>query len=237
MICRSALIEGKLRGSLQCFGTATINFVGKIPGRLTAAHVVVERKSRVQFFRRVRVKTMEIRGRMTGEVIAEDVVVDSQNGWLDGNVTAKCDFGGEGRNVFGPARSSAERPDTGRIAARQRASGSRERDGAGLCLSAVARDFVVELMHKVFPRSPYERLGGYVHLPRLIDKARLHRKGLLDGYNYKTIGFDKHLLAFLKLDPEAFEETANRTEERRGHFEMGARKRRETFAGRNRALE
>ena len=92
-------------------------------------------------------------------------------------------------------------------------------------------------MRKVFPRSPYERLGGYVHLPRLIDKARLHRKGLLDGYNYKTIGFDKHLLAFLKLDPEAFEETANRSERRRGHFEMGARKRRETFAGRNRALE
>ena len=66
---------------------------------------------------------------------------------------------------------------------------------------------------KLLPRSPYERLGGYVHLPRLIDKARLHRKGLLDGYNYKTIGFDKHLLAFLKLDPDAFEEVANRLDD------------------------
>ena len=65
---------------------------------------------------------------------------------------------------------------------------------------------------KLFPRSPYDRLGGYVHLPRLIDKARLHRKGLLDGYNYKTVGFDKHLLAFLKLDPDAFEEAANQLE-------------------------
>ncbi len=65
---------------------------------------------------------------------------------------------------------------------------------------------------KLLPRSPYQRLGGYVHLPRLIDKARLHRKGLLDGYNYKTTGFDKHLLAFLKLDPDAFEEVANRLE-------------------------
>lgn len=63
---------------------------------------------------------------------------------------------------------------------------------------------------KVYPRSPYEKLGGYVHLPRLIDKARLHRKGLLNGYNYKTVGFDKHLLAFLKLDPDAFEEAVNR---------------------------
>ncbi|MEO6871399.1 MAG: DUF5069 domain-containing protein [Chthoniobacterales bacterium] len=64
-----------------------------------------------------------------------------------------------------------------------------------------------------FPRSPYERLGDYVHLPRLIDKARLHHKGLLDGYNYKTVGFDKHLLAFLKLDPDAFEKVATETED------------------------
>jgi uncharacterized protein DUF5069 len=68
-------------------------------------------------------------------------------------------------------------------------------------------------MRKVFPRSPYERLGGYVHLARLIDKARLHRKGLLDGYNYKTTGFDKHLLAFLNVDPDAFEETVGRADD------------------------
>ena len=64
-------------------------------------------------------------------------------------------------------------------------------------------------MQKLHPRSPYARLGGYVHLPRLIDKAKLHRKGLLDGYNYKTVGFDKHLLAFLKLNGDAFEEAAH----------------------------
>jgi Domain of unknown function (DUF5069) len=68
-------------------------------------------------------------------------------------------------------------------------------------------------MQKPHPRSPYEKLGGYVHLPRLIDKAKLHRKGLLDGYNYKTVGFDKHLLAFLELSGDAFEEAANRLEE------------------------
>lgn len=61
---------------------------------------------------------------------------------------------------------------------------------------------------KICPRSPYERLGGYVHLPRLIDKARLHNRGLLDGYNYKTVGFDKHLLQFLQVDPDAFEKAA-----------------------------
>jgi hypothetical protein len=69
-------------------------------------------------------------------------------------------------------------------------------------------------MHqKLLPRSPYDRLGGYVHLPRLIDKAKLHSNGLLKGYNYKTVGFDKHLLAFLKLNPDAFEEAANRLDD------------------------
>ena len=67
-------------------------------------------------------------------------------------------------------------------------------------------------MQKLRPRSPYEKLGGYVHLPRLIDKAKLHRKGLLDGYNYKNVGFDKHLLGFLKIDGDAFEEAVHRLE-------------------------
>ena len=66
---------------------------------------------------------------------------------------------------------------------------------------------------KQLPRSPYDRLGGYVHLPRLIDKARLYRRGLLEGYNYKTVGFDQHLLAFLKIDPDAFEKVANEQED------------------------
>lgn len=87
--CRSALIEGKMRGNLQCLGTATINFIGKIPGRLTAEHVLVERKSEVHFFRRIRVKSIEIRGRMTGEIIAEGAVIIHRNATLDGNVTAK----------------------------------------------------------------------------------------------------------------------------------------------------
>ena len=53
VICRSALIEGKLRGNLQCSDSATINFNGKIPGRLIARHAVIERKADVQFFRRL----------------------------------------------------------------------------------------------------------------------------------------------------------------------------------------
>lgn len=90
VICRSALIEGKLRGNLQCSETATIDFSGKIPGRLIARHVTVERKSVVQCFRRVRVTTIDIKGQMTGEIIAEGAVTIHKHASLDGNVTAKA---------------------------------------------------------------------------------------------------------------------------------------------------
>jgi hypothetical protein len=65
------------------------------------------------------------------------------------------------------------------------------------------------MIQKIYPRSPYQRLGGYVHLPRLIDKARLHRCGLLYGYKYKTSGFDRRLLAFLGVDGNEFERIAS----------------------------
>lgn len=87
--CCSAIVEGKLRGDLHCAGTATINYSGKIPGRVIAHHVLIDRRSEVQFFRRVRVKSIEIRGHMTGEVIAEGEVVIHRNASLDGSVTAK----------------------------------------------------------------------------------------------------------------------------------------------------
>ncbi len=90
VICRSATIEGRLRGNLTCAETAKIDFTGKIPGRLAAQHVLIERRCDVQFFRRVRVKSIEIHGRMTGDVVAETVVVIHRNASLDGNVTAKA---------------------------------------------------------------------------------------------------------------------------------------------------
>src|SRR6476661_11282918 len=40
--CRTALIEGKMRGNMNCVGVATINYVGKIPGRLIAENVIID---------------------------------------------------------------------------------------------------------------------------------------------------------------------------------------------------
>ena len=88
VVCQSALIEGRLRGNLHC-DTVTINYSGKIPGRISARLVVVERKADIHCFRTVRADQIEIKGRMSGEIIAQTVTV-YRKASLEGDVTAKA---------------------------------------------------------------------------------------------------------------------------------------------------
>lgn len=57
-----------------------------------------------------------------------------------------------------------------------------------------------------YPRSPKALLGGIAHLGLFIDKIRLRNAGKIQDYNYITVGFDKYLVDFLKIDPKAFEQ-------------------------------
>lgn len=52
------------------------------------------------------------------------------------------------------------------------------------------------------PRSPRVKLGGLVHLPRLLDKARAHAAGKIGDYKWNC-PLDQRLCAFLGLDIEA----------------------------------
>jgi cytoskeletal protein CcmA (bactofilin family) len=88
--CRRAIIEGRLRGNLDCAGAIVINTSGKIPGRLSASELIVEKRSEVQFFRSVRVGNIEIRGRVSGEIVANGMVTIRKNGVLEGSVVAKA---------------------------------------------------------------------------------------------------------------------------------------------------
>jgi len=51
------------------------------------------------------------------------------------------------------------------------------------------------------PRSPRCRLGGYVLLPRMLDKCRATLRGINGEYHYNC-PLDQHILNFLGLDPE-----------------------------------
>jgi cytoskeletal protein CcmA (bactofilin family)/ribosomal protein S27E len=89
VVCRSALIEGRLRGNLHCDDTATINYSGKIPGRISARRVLVDRKADIHCFRTVRGEHVEIKGRMSGEIVAQTVTVH-RKGSLEGDVAARA---------------------------------------------------------------------------------------------------------------------------------------------------
>jgi cytoskeletal protein CcmA (bactofilin family) len=90
VVCRCALIEGRLRGNLHCDDTATINYSGKMPGRISARHIIVNRKADIHCFRRLRAGSIEIRGKMAGEIIAQTMVTVHKKGSLEGDVTARA---------------------------------------------------------------------------------------------------------------------------------------------------
>jgi cytoskeletal protein CcmA (bactofilin family) len=63
---------------------------GKVQGKLAAPLVIIGKRAEVQFFRQLQVGSIEIRGRMSGEIVAETVVTIRSSGSLDGNVVARA---------------------------------------------------------------------------------------------------------------------------------------------------
>ena len=53
------------------------------------------------------------------------------------------------------------------------------------------------------PRSPRLRLGGYVLLPRILDKGRAALAGKLGEFHYAGKGMDRHFFNFVGLDHES----------------------------------
>ena len=53
------------------------------------------------------------------------------------------------------------------------------------------------------PRSPRVRLGGYVLLPRILDKGRAALANKLGEYHFAGKGMDRHFFNFTGLDHEA----------------------------------
>ncbi|MEC7883738.1 MAG: DUF5069 domain-containing protein [Verrucomicrobiota bacterium] len=64
----------------------------------------------------------------------------------------------------------------------------------------------------IYPRSPYEKMDGWVHLPRLIDKIRLSKAELLhEDYqpNYLHKGFDLAWFKASDVEPNTLVEQVN----------------------------
>ena len=61
------------------------------------------------------------------------------------------------------------------------------------------------------PRSPRVRLGGYVILPRMLDKGRATLAGKHGEYHY-ACPMDQHFLEFTGIDPEELKKELNKSD-------------------------
>ncbi|MGH7997542.1 MAG: DUF5069 domain-containing protein [Opitutaceae bacterium] len=69
--------------------------------------------------------------------------------------------------------------------------------------SAGAVDFNAPDLTRHPPRSARVRLGGYAHLPRMIDKARAFAAGRNGDFHYNC-PIDQRFFSFTGIDPDAF---------------------------------
>ena len=74
-------------------------------------------------------------------------------------------------------------------------------NGIQLRITFMALDHATDLTKRP-PRSPRVRLGGYVILPRMLDKGRALVAGKIGEYKY-ACPTDEHFLNFVEVNPEA----------------------------------
>jgi cytoskeletal protein CcmA (bactofilin family)/endogenous inhibitor of DNA gyrase (YacG/DUF329 family) len=87
--CGEAVIRGKLQGNLLCSGKVRIKFKGRVIGALDVKHLVVEKRSNIEFVRPLKVGIAEINGKVSARVNADSIKI-GKTGTLDGTVYAKA---------------------------------------------------------------------------------------------------------------------------------------------------
>lgn len=88
IICTDAVIHGKMRGNMQCFGKVVIKFQGRLPGSLEAGALLIEKGCDIVFSRPVKAEVVTIAGKMSGQILSDSHVTIHKSGSLDGAVVA-----------------------------------------------------------------------------------------------------------------------------------------------------
>jgi cytoskeletal protein CcmA (bactofilin family)/predicted RNA-binding Zn-ribbon protein involved in translation (DUF1610 family) len=87
--CGSAIVEGKVKGTIFCTGTVRVKLNGKYLGALETHLLIVEKKCDVEFVRPIKVHTAEINGRVSARIMCDGQVTINKGGVLEGTVYAK----------------------------------------------------------------------------------------------------------------------------------------------------
>ena len=89
ILCGTARIEGKVRGTIVCTGTVEIKAEGKMSGSVETEKLVVIRKCDVECQRPLKAKTMLVDGRIVGELQCDGLVTVQKHGEVIGVIRAK----------------------------------------------------------------------------------------------------------------------------------------------------
>ncbi len=88
--CGTALIEGKLRGSLVCTGIARFKLKGTVAGAVDVNQLVIEKRSNAEFSRPVKARSVEINGRVSATLMCETCVTIHKGGSFEGTIHARA---------------------------------------------------------------------------------------------------------------------------------------------------
>jgi cytoskeletal protein CcmA (bactofilin family) len=89
ILCGTARIEGKVRGTIICTGVVEIKAEGKMSGSVETEKLVVIRKCDVECQRPLKAKSMEVDGKITGELICDGLVTVQKHGEVIGVIRAR----------------------------------------------------------------------------------------------------------------------------------------------------
>jgi cytoskeletal protein CcmA (bactofilin family) len=87
--CGTAILEGKLRGTLVCNGQVRVKTHGKILGGIEAHELLIEKKCDAEFVRPLKAHSVEINGKVSARIHCETVVTINKGGFLEGVVYAR----------------------------------------------------------------------------------------------------------------------------------------------------
>jgi cytoskeletal protein CcmA (bactofilin family)/predicted RNA-binding Zn-ribbon protein involved in translation (DUF1610 family) len=87
--CGTAILEGKLRGTLVCNGQVRVKTHGKILGGIEAHELVIEKRCDAEFVRPLKAHSVEINGKVSARIMCETAVTINKGGYLEGIVYAR----------------------------------------------------------------------------------------------------------------------------------------------------
>ncbi len=87
--CGTAILEGKLRGTLVCNGLVRVKTHGKILGGIETHELLIEKRCDVEFVRTLKAHSVEINGKVSARIVCETAVTINKGGYLEGTVYAR----------------------------------------------------------------------------------------------------------------------------------------------------